>query len=139
MSRVSGAATRRLRPVSDTDSVMPQRWGLNRRPHYRASPRDGARVFPLGGRLDACDYLAVGAVGGVVAALGFIWWQVLIALLLFLTPAGRLVSRRWRWLAGGTVVCGTLWFAAGLVDSRPRLDPPLNGLVNPLGVARLDG
>jgi signal transduction histidine kinase len=120
-----------------------------RRPRHRV----GWLFLALGDLLAldgiASAYAAYGAVarpGALPAATvvatfadtGFVTWLTVLALILHLTPTGVALSRGWRAVAAATVACGTAWFAAGLV--RPgHLNPPLQGVSNPMGVQPLAG
>jgi hypothetical protein len=82
--------------------------------------------------------LPAAAVVGVLADVSFVWWLVLVALVLYLTPTGRAVSRRWAYGATATLACGAVWFTVGLL--RPgQLNPPLQGLANPMGWELIGG
>ncbi|MDQ1498093.1 MAG: hypothetical protein QOI86_1433 [Actinomycetota bacterium] len=59
----------------------------------------------------------------------FMPWLVIIALVLYLTPTGRALSKRWGRVAGVTAVSGTVGFVHGLF-SRSELDPPFQAFHN---------
>src|SRR6266700_1990056 len=63
-----------------------------------------------------------------------------LILIFLLFPDGRLLSRRWRWVARLTVL-GSAWFVAGAVlDAAPvELSPHLPKVGNPVGVPALAG
>jgi signal transduction histidine kinase len=94
----------------------------------------------LGGAMD--DYAAYGLlarpgsrpaaafVANASAAI-FMPWLVIIALVLYLTPTGRALSKRWRRVAAVTAVSGTIGFVHGLF-SRSALDPPFQAFRNNL-------
>ncbi len=63
----------------------------------------------------------------------FIPWFVLVALVLYLTPDGRPLGRRWRLAAQATVVAGIVSFGLGLMSSQP-LSPPYQDMRSPLRV-----
>ncbi|MCW2544425.1 MAG: putative two-component system sensor kinase [Frankiales bacterium] len=67
----------------------------------------------------------------VVADNDFIWWIVLLALILHLSPTGRPLSRLWGAAASATVACGLVWFAAGVLHPG-HLHAPLQTVSNPL-------
>ena len=59
----------------------------------------------------------------------FMPWLVIIALVLYLTPTGRALSKRWGRVAQLTAVSGTIGFAVAMV-SKSRLDPPFQAVRN---------
>src|SRR5439155_11297147 len=63
-----------------------------------------------------------------------------LILIFLLFPDGKLLSRRWRWVARLAVV-GTIWFTAGIaLDAAPvELSPHLPKVGNPIGVRALAG
>jgi signal transduction histidine kinase len=106
-----------------------------------------ALAFALGGVADEYALYALlthrGSLpGGVWAVWLTSWWQVLlfpagaIALLMLVLPDGRLLSRRWRWVARLAVilsalgVLGGIFVAGPLATGTPNFPTPQN----PLGV-----
>jgi len=92
----------------------------------------------LSGALD--DYAAYGLLtrpgsrpGAAFAANApgaiFMPWLVIVALVLYLTPTGRALSKRWAGVARVTAISGTIGFAVALV-SRSQLDPPFEAFRN---------
>ncbi|MEY2590582.1 MAG: hypothetical protein QOJ67_2566 [Acidimicrobiaceae bacterium] len=59
----------------------------------------------------------------------FMLWLVIIALVLFLTPTGRALSKRWRRVATLTAVSGTVGFLTALFASA-ELDAPFQAFHN---------
>ena len=97
----------------------------------------------LGGLLDS--YGVYGAVvrpgslpaAELVAVLGdgiWIVWFVLIAMILYLTPTGSALSRRWRLAAITTVVAGTLCYATTLLWPGRLENPALASVRSPLAL-----
>lgn len=74
----------------------------------------------------------------VIGDKSFIPWLVLVAFVLFLTPTGRHLSRRWQWVARTTLVAGILSFVFGLMSSRP-LSPPYAKVESPWVVPPVQG
>jgi signal transduction histidine kinase len=75
----------------------------------------------------------------VLAALERGSWMVLYVpagLLMLTFPRGRLLNRRWRWIAGGLVAVAVLFTVIATMSPRP-LSAPFAGEPNPLGVAPL--
>jgi len=59
-----------------------------------------------------------------------------IGLLLLLFPAGRLLSRRWRWVVAGLVLIAVTFPVIAALSPRP-LPPPYQDLPHPFGTAPL--
>jgi len=59
----------------------------------------------------------------------FMSWLVIIALVLYLTPTGHALSRRWARAARATAISGIVGFVVALVSSSP-LDPPFQAVRN---------
>lgn len=103
-----------------------------------------ASTISLGGLLDVyandslraeprTDPLAMyAAVGGDTV---FVWWFLLLALILQLTPTGKPLSRRWARLTWITVASSVGFFLAALFRSTP-LEGENAGLVSPLAIPR---
>jgi len=60
------------------------------------------------------------------------------ALVLYLTPTGQPLSRRWGWAATSTIVAAVVGYAAGVMSGQP-IDPPYDAVPNPLEVPLLSG
>ncbi len=59
----------------------------------------------------------------------FMLWLVIVALVLFLTPTGHALSRRWRNAAAVTTCSGSVGFVSALFATAP-LDPPFEAFRN---------
>ena len=76
---------------------------------------------------------------GVVATVDnslWMFWFVITALVLLLTPTGSYLSRRWQWVWRVVLGAGVGAFTVSLF--RTELDAPYDRIENPIGVAGLD-
>ena len=55
-------------------------------------------------------------------------WPIAVA---YVFPNGRLLSRRWRWVAGGAVFSFVAFLSVAMLDNDP-FDPPRAGVHNPM-------
>jgi signal transduction histidine kinase len=69
----------------------------------------------------------------VLANASWILWFTFVALILLLTPTGRSLSRRWRWVAWAQSVAG-LGACLLAIPSAKTLDPPYEHVRNPMAV-----
>lgn len=78
--------------------------------------------------------LPLAELAAVVGDKSFVPWLVLVALILYLTPNGRYLGRRWRFAARVTIVAGFVSFVLGLMSSQP-LSPPYQNVPSPWRVS----
>jgi signal transduction histidine kinase len=98
-----------------------------------AGPVDGYADYALFGRPGS---LPGGRSMAIAADKEFLPWLVLVALVLFLTPTGHHLSRRWRWAAHVTVASGVGALLLSIVSTHP-LDAPYQHITNPTALPAL--
>ncbi|MDT3442691.1 histidine kinase [Pseudofrankia sp. BMG5.37] len=72
----------------------------------------------------------MGAVAAVLSDISFVWFLAPLALVLLLTPTGRPLSPRWRWVARLILPAAAVACLLALVSVRP-LDAPYEDVTNP--------